>query len=121
MWMCHNPHQLMNPGSHNDSGRRYERVTVDISVRIIRDSVVKLGRANDLSCTGMSVYAPAEYALGEIVHTEFTLPSSRMKLEIAAVIKNRIGFRYGLEFQELNSHQKAEITRVTGILALTQT
>jgi hypothetical protein len=108
------------PSKSQTSGRRHERVKADISVRVIRDSVVNLGRAHDLSCTGMSVYAPAEYPLGEVVHTEFTLPNSRMKFEVAAVVKNRMGFRYGLEFQELNSHQKAEISRVTGILALTQ-
>lgn len=79
------------------------------------------GRAHDLSGTGMSIYAPAEFALGETLRIEFTLPNSRMKLEIAAAVKNRIGFRYGLEFQKLEAEQMAEIVRVTGILALTQT
>lgn len=111
----------MKSGSTNHSARRYERVTVDISVRITKDSVVISGRAHDLSGTGMSLYAPSEFAVGEVIRAEFTLPNSRMKLEIAAVVKNRIGFRYGLEFQRLEREQIAEITRVTGILALTQT
>jgi c-di-GMP-binding flagellar brake protein YcgR len=111
----------MKTAPNNHSARRYERVTVDISVRIVKDAIVTSGRAHDLSSTGMSIYAPAEFEIEEIIRTEFTLPNSRMKLELAAAVKNRIGFRYGLEFQKLDKAQTAEIVRVTGILALTQT
>jgi len=96
-------------------------MTVDVSVRIFAASgSPTFGRAHDVSSTGMSLYAALELATGDQIRAEFTLPNSRMKLDIKAIVKNRIGFRYGIEFVGLTEPEEAEITRVAGILALTQ-
>ena len=93
-----------------------------MSVRIVTGSgVTSFARAQDLSITGMSVYAPLELEAEDRIRAEFTLPNSRVKLSVAGVVKNRTGFRYGIAFIDLAEKEAAEIARVTDILALTQT
>lgn len=77
-----------------------------------------MGRAQDLSRGGMSVYVPLELAKGDVIRVMFELPHSRMRFGIEAVVKNRIGFRYGVEFLELTPSETLELERVIKILGL---
>ena len=52
-------------------------------------------------------------------HMGYKSPNEKMNL--AAIVKNRNGFRYGIAFVDLSREEETEIARVTGILALTQT
>lgn len=96
-------------------------MSIDVSVRITASSgAPTFGRAHDVSSMGMSLYAAVELAIGDQIRVEFILPNSRLKLNIKAVIRNRIGFRYGIQFEDLTPAESTEMTRVAGILALTQ-
>ncbi len=64
--------------------------------------------------------APMQLAEGDIVNLEFELPHSGVPLKVLAVVKNRNGLRYGVEFQELTPDQFGEIARVTAILSFSQ-
>ncbi len=99
--------------------RQHNRVTIDVSVRVFADSFVPtLGRTQDLSSAGMSFYTPLDLALGSEVRLAFTLPMSRFHFGLKAIVRNREGFRYGVEFVALASAERAEIERITGLLAL---
>lgn len=101
--------------------RKRERVILDTSIRVLREGQSPtLGRTHDLSSGGMSIYAPLELTQGDVIRLSFTLPNSRTQFEVSAVVKNRNGFRYGIEFADLTALESAEIQRVTGILALMQ-
>jgi c-di-GMP-binding flagellar brake protein YcgR len=97
-------------------GRRGDRQEVDFRIRLlysingVQESVH--GRGSDLSEGGMSVYAAAEVNEGVHVHVEFTLPYSRNMLLVEAVVRNKQGYRYGLEFLTLSASQREEITRL---------
>jgi hypothetical protein len=104
--------------------RRNPRYQVDVRIRIIVSKAGKKqiihGRGNDISETGMALFAPSELLLEERVEIEFTLPYSRQPLLIGAVIRNRTGYRYGAEFFTLSTPQRAEIGRLCKTLTLLQ-
>lgn len=71
------------------------------------------GRGSDLSEGGMAIYAAADdIAEGMHVNVEFTLPYSRRVLRVEAIVRNKQGYRYGLEFLTLSSSQREEIGRL---------
>jgi c-di-GMP-binding flagellar brake protein YcgR len=96
--------------------RRGDRQNVDFRIRLLylKDGAQESvhGRGSDLSEGGMAVYAAAEVSEGMHVHVEFTLPYSRRILWIEAVVRNKQGYRYGLEFLTLSSSQREEIKKL---------
>jgi hypothetical protein len=104
-----------------ESARKFERVSVDVSVQITTDTgTISFGRTHDVSCRGMSLYLALDLEIGVPIRLKFTLPNSRVALNLDAMIKNRVGFRYGIEFVNATTAEIDEISRVVGILALTQ-
>lgn len=102
------------------SGRRHPRLNVDISVRVFRNgSFATLGRGHDLSCSGMALYTPVELEADQEIQLSFVLPYSRVQFGVRAFVRNRDGFRYGIEFTRLSRQESAEIERVTNILDMT--
>jgi hypothetical protein len=103
----------------SDSGRKTERVHLDISVQVVTETgAMTFGRSHDVSCKGMSVYFAIELVVGAPIRVKFTLPNSRLALDLKAIIKNRVGFRYGIQFTEATAAELEEIRRVSGILLL---
>lgn len=101
--------------------RKHRRVAVDISIHVFPNSAVPtLGRTQDICRGGMAFYAPLDLVHGNVIRVTFELPYSRVRFGVAAVVIDRNGFRYGVEFLELASEEATEIDRIVGILALTQ-
>ena len=101
-------------------GRRHPRLSVDVSVRVFRNgSFATLGRGHDISSGGMALYTPIELELDQEVQLSFLLPYSRVQFGVKAFVRNRDGFRYGIEFTNLSENESAEIERITNILAMT--
>jgi c-di-GMP-binding flagellar brake protein YcgR len=96
--------------------RRGDRQNVDFRVRLLysMDGVQESvhGRGSDLSEGGLAVYAPIEVNEGVHVRVEFALPYSRRVLWVEAVVRNKQGYRYGLEFLTLSSFQREEIKKL---------
>lgn len=96
--------------------RRADRQKIDFRIRLryLRDGAQESvhGRGSDLSEGGMAVYAAADADEGTHVQIEFTLPYSRRVLWIEAVVRNKQGYRFGLEFLTLSSSQREEIKRL---------
>ena len=100
--------------------RRHQRLCVDVSVRVFRNgNFATLGRGHDISSGGMALYTPIELECDQEIQLSFVLPYSRIQFGIKAFVRNRDGFRYGIEFASLSDQETAEVERVTKILAMT--
>jgi hypothetical protein len=82
--------------------RRYRRYKLDVPVRVIVHSEEKTriihGRGNELNQGGLAVNAGVELEVGDEVEVEFTPAYTHQPLRARASVKNRNGYRYGLEF-----------------------
>lgn len=87
--------------------RKWRRFKIDIRVKIRRteeeESAVSVVRSHVISEGGMSVYATESLEIGTPVEVEFWLPGSSRELRLRALIRNRNGFRCGMEFVELTA------------------
>ncbi len=129
-WGCKEvPVLHMSPSSGNDPRggrelRRTPRYNVDVRLRLIvakgdKNAVVH-GRGNDISENGMALFVPHDLELDQTLEVEFTLPYSRQPLRLRIAVRNRTGYRYGVEFQSLTVPQKEEILRLCKALTLLQ-
>jgi hypothetical protein len=104
--------------------RRWSRFRLDLPIRVIvhvgsKTSVIS-GRGNELSEGGMCLTAGVELRPGDETEIEFTPPYSGAPIRIRGVVRNRSGYRYGMEFvagdeQELQAVQR--LKTVLGVLA----
>jgi c-di-GMP-binding flagellar brake protein YcgR len=101
--------------------RRWKRFKVDIRVRIRRldepDENSSVVRTYEMSEGGMSVYASETLDVGTLILAEWSLPPEQRPLRIRAVVKNRRGFRCGLQFVDLPETDRAEISHYLFSLA----
>jgi PilZ domain len=85
--------------------RKWQRFKIDVRVKVRcleePDNPVVVVRSFVLSEGGMCVYAPGSLEIGTPVLVEFWLPGTARDLRLPAVIRNRCGFRRGMEFTEL--------------------
>ncbi len=82
--------------------RRYRRYKLDVPVRVIVHSDEKTriihGRGNELNEGGLAVNAGVELEIGDEIEVEFTPAYTGQPLRARASVKNRNGYRYGLQF-----------------------
>ncbi len=78
------------------------------------------GRGTDISEGGMSAYISMEIGVGKTVEMDLTLPYSRQSMKLNAIVRNRRGFCYGLEFASLAAPEREQILRVCKALSLVQ-
>ena len=82
--------------------RRGQRYPLDVPIRIIVETpgMTKFygGRGNELSEGGMAVAAGAELRPGREVAIEFTPPYTSVPIRVRGTVRNRTGYRYGVEF-----------------------
>ena len=82
--------------------RKNPRYHLDLRLKVIIGIAEKtrtiFGRGSDISEGGMRVFVPADLPLGETVTLELTLPYSEQKLVIRGILRNRLGFSYGVEY-----------------------
>jgi hypothetical protein len=82
--------------------RRFRRYKLDVPVRLVVQTEEKVrivdGRGNELNEGGLAVNAGVELPVNYPVGVEFTSPYSGEPIRTRAVVRNREGYRYGLEF-----------------------
>lgn len=102
------------------NARRWLRFKVDIPLRVIvqkgKDSVVVQARGKDLNEGGMAVFAGTELGLGQHVAVEFTPAYPSEPVRVRAVVRNRRGYVYGVEFAWSNPSEKAEVDHLRTVL-----
>jgi len=74
------------------------------------------GRGNELSEGGMALTAGVELLLGDTVQVEFTPPYSGLPLRQTGIVRNRTGYRYGIEFVVTNTRDAEQVERLLAIL-----
>ena len=96
--------------------RRTPRYKLDLRAKIVyrRNGLNQsaMARGQDVSQSGMGMFVPIDFRSEDVIEVEFTLPHSRLPLRLQAVVRNKDGHRYGLEFLNLTEAQKQEIVRM---------
>ena len=105
--------------------RNHPRYRVDLRLKVITGITSNgraiFGRGSDISEGGMRVFVPADLAIGETVTLELTLPYSEQKVIIRGVLRNRLGFSYGVEYAANTTLQERHsIARACKALSLVQ-
>jgi hypothetical protein len=104
--------------------RRWPRYGIDVRVRATvpanHASRTVYGRGTALGRCGMAAVLPIELAVGDTINVGLTLPYCTQSFTLAAVVRNRSSFTYGLEFVGISASQQAEIDRVCRLLVILQ-
>ena len=106
--------------------RRWERYAVDIRLKAsFKRNGMPLaifGRGSDVSQGGMAAYIPSELPVGMNVELELSLPyvSGEQPIRITVIVRNRNGFRYGLEYVTLSDADKERLLKSLKALSLTR-
>jgi c-di-GMP-binding flagellar brake protein YcgR len=100
--------------------RKWKRFKVDIRVKLRRweepEETALVVRTYEMSEGGMSVYASETLEIGTLMLAEVSLPNTAHTLRLRAVVRNRRGFRCGMQFVELPEAERFEILRYLGAL-----
>jgi len=101
--------------------RRYRRHKVDLRVKVTRfiDKQTLMGRGNDVSYGGMALYVAGEVTVGERLKLEFLLPYSRQNFVVESIVRNRAGFRIGVEFARLSQADRDELDKICRVIECT--
>jgi PilZ domain len=87
----------MTPSSIN--ARRWRRYHLNLPVHVIvgqgSQRMAVSSRGTELSRGGVALHAYLSLQPGDPIEVDFQTPS---KLQIAGIIRNRIGYRFGMEF-----------------------
>ncbi len=100
--------------------RRWGRFHLEVPVRLVvhrpayASSVT--GRGTELNEGGMCIFAGMELRLGDQVAVEFTPPYGDTPLRLWAVVRNRAGYYYGLEFLAENDGERVQVERFRSVL-----
>lgn len=82
--------------------RRWPRYKLDVPIRAIvhRGTHTKLvdGRGTELNEGGMAIFAGLELKVGDTVEIEFTPPYTGQPIRVRCIVRNRLGYTYGVEF-----------------------
>jgi c-di-GMP-binding flagellar brake protein YcgR len=104
--------------------RRSKRFRVEVAVKVHLTDAGKPSTSNgtgsNISDGGMQLFIPRNFALGEVISLELSLPYHRKALKLSAVIKNRESFNYGVEFLNPSERDKEAIVQNCRVLDLMQ-
>ena len=119
--------QLSSGTEFSETGnekRRWPRYVIDVRVRATvhanHASRTVYGRGTALGRCGMAAVLPIDLAVEDKINVDLTLPYCTQSFTMAAVVRNRSSFTYGLEFVGISTSQQAEIERVCRLLVILQ-
>lgn len=95
--------------------RRWPRLHLDVPIRVIvhgpsKTSVI-VARGNELNEGGMALTAGVELNLGDQTEIEFTPPYAGSPIRIRGIVRNRKGYRYGMEFVADDPREQEQVIR----------
>src|SRR3954467_5638069 len=122
--MKHTEKPAVEPEPSWEEFRRVKRRDIDVRIKIaINNNGVQTyvyGRGNDIAEGGMAAYISMEMSIGARVKMEVQLPYSQQPLKIVAAVRNRHGFRYGMEFTTVSDQDRENSTRACPAISLVQ-
>jgi hypothetical protein len=91
--------------------RQFARFRADVKVEVLvaGDAQPRRGHSSDLSEGGLGGIMVAELRLGDTVTLEISGPPLLRPIRVQAVVRNRLGYRYGFQFLSLSREQRALI------------
>lgn len=102
--------------------RRWARLRIHVPVTLVLRKQDKTqfvqGRGQDLNEGGIGIFAGTELRLGEIIEISFTPPYQGNPMMARAIVRNRRGYTYGMEFV---TETPADHERVSAIRAVLHT
>jgi hypothetical protein len=120
--------RLSTPGAKKDwsVARRWPRYKVDLRLKVTLPQTAgaaagrsfTFGQGSDVSEGGMAAYIPSELNVGDVVGIEFVLPYSKETISLRAEVRNRNGFRYGLEYVLITQDHQQLLRKSLQTLAL---
>ena|ERR1700740_326401 len=117
--ICHNEENHLPP-IKDAHIRRWKRYQLDVPLRVIVHGPTKTrlldGRGNELSEGGMALTAGVELKAGDEVEIEFTPPYSGSPIRVKGSVRNRTGYRYGIEFLTDSSQDGERTERLRQML-----
>ena len=100
--------------------RRWHRSKLNLPLRVVVPKIDKTtivsGRGTEISEGGLAVFAGTELKLGEAIFVEFTPPYSGKPLRVAAIVRNRSGYIYGVEFKSDTPEENQQIANFRVLL-----
>src|SRR5436305_6472214 len=114
----HNGAQLAPTGSMQ---RRWQRYKLDLQLRIIvhrEKTTIFNGRGSDISEGGLLIFAGAELKDGDELFVEITPPYSGEPIRVRSMVRNRSGYKYGVEFLWLNAEEHEQTAKFRSLLRL---
>ena len=112
------------PSKEWSQPRLWMRYQIEVRVKIIAKrngvSTATYGQGTDISEGGMAAYISMEIGVGKTVEMELILPYSQQPMKVNAVVRNRRGFCYGMEFMNLAAPEREQILRCCKALSLVQ-
>jgi hypothetical protein len=116
---------VMAVGKENPAVRTHPRFRLNIPVCLIvglPDKVLLVNaRIRDISEDGGAVFAGLELVIDSEVQIEYTPPFNRAPLRVRAVVRNRRGYIYGLEFLPRNGEEEEILLTLKAMLLSTGT
>lgn len=102
--------------------RRWPRHRIDVPIRVIVHGAGKtrviVGRGNELSEGGMALTAGVELNPGDEAEVEFTPPYSGQPIRIRGAVRNRKGYRYGVEFLAESDREAQQVDQLRTMLSV---
>jgi hypothetical protein len=93
---------------------------MDVPVRVITQDPPKVtivqGRGSELNNGGMAVFAGTELSIGAQALVEFTPPYSGQPIRVRCFVRNRSGYRYGVEFITESDDDYESVNKIETIL-----
>lgn len=100
--------------------RRRQRLLLNIPVCLIVEKPEKTllvdARFRDVSQDGVAIFAGTELNVDSEIQLEFTPPFNSRSLRVRAVVRNRRGYVYGLEFLPRDSEEEETLLKLTAVL-----
>ena len=103
--------------------RRWQRHKLDLPVRLVvqRDgntTNILDARGSEVSEGGILVFAGAELKTGDEIGVEFTPPFSSEPVRVRGIVRNRAGYKYGVEFLCNSPEEKETAEKFRNLLRL---
>ncbi len=101
--------------------RRWPRYKLDVPVRVISrkadKTVITPGRGTELNGGGLNIFAGVELNVDDTIEVEFTPPYSGDPIRVRAVVRNRRGYDYGIEFLLETDDDHEQVSMIRGVFA----
>lgn len=77
------------------------RYQCDLRLEVVAGNTKTLARSHDVSLLGIGAYIPCELQVGQYVDILMRVPFKHDDITFGAIVRNRRGYRYGLEFSNM--------------------